>query len=123
MLRSLVLTAPVCALLCLSACGAAGIVADSAIKEAQGRNAADIERELLNAYGRHAALRGVKVSVAINNVWQNAFQTRYSILLAGTIPDRDARTEAIAILRRVIGGDDDAIVIADRMRETGRASE
>lgn len=123
MLRSLALAAPVCALLCLSACGPAGVVANSMVKETQGRNAGDIERDLLNEYGKHADLRGVKVSVAINNVWQNAFQTRYSILLAGTIPDRDARAAAIAILRRVIGGDDEAIVIADRMRETGRASE
>lgn len=122
MLRSLTFAAPVCALL-LTACGPAGVVANSVIKETQGRNAGDIERDVKKEYGDNPALRDVKVSVAINNVWQNAFQTRYSVLLAGTIPDQNARTEAIAVLRRVIGGDEDTIAIADKMRETRRASE
>lgn len=100
----------------LSACGPAGMVANSVVKESQGRTAADIERDIKTQFSANPALMDVKVSVAINNVWQNAFQSRYSVLLAGTVADDDARREAAATLRRVIGAEDDAVAIADQTR-------
>lgn len=100
----------------LSACGPAGVVANSMVKESQGRTAEDIESDIKALFNTKPGLKDVKVNVAINNVWQNAFQTHYSVLLAGTVADEDARREAKATLRHVIGADEDAVVIADQTR-------
>lgn len=109
---------PLFVALFLSACGPAGVVANSVIKETQGGNAADIERDIKVQFGTTPSLRDVKVSVAISNVWRDAFQTRYSVLLAGTVPDTIAHTQAIATVRKTIGANDDTILIADRIRVT-----
>ena len=116
MLRGIRLSVPILCLLALNTCGPAGVVANSVVKETQGRNASDIERDIKNAYEANPALKDVKVSIAINNVWQNAFQTHYSVLLAGTIPDEEARKAATATAKQVIGTSDDTIAIADRIK-------
>lgn len=117
-MRRALAVAPLFAALFLSACGPAGVIANSVVKETQGSNAADIERDIKTQLGTTPSLRNVKVSVAISNVWRDAFQTRYSVLLAGTVPDTIAHEQAIATVRNTIGADDDAIVIADRVRIT-----
>ena len=114
--RAIFRSAPLACLLLLSACGPAGVVANSVMKETQGRNASDIERDIKKAYETSPALRDVKVSVAMNNVWQNAFQTHYAVLLAGTVPDDEARKAATVTARQIIGADEKAIAIADQMR-------
>lgn len=116
MVRTAATLALILSVTALSACGPAGVVANSVVKESQGRTAADIERDIKAQFSANPALKDVKVNVAINNVWQNAFHTRYSVLLAGTVADETARSEAAATLRRVIGAEDDAVVIADQTR-------
>lgn len=107
--------AVLCVSLFLAACGPVGVIANSAVKESQGHDSADIEQTIRQQLAQDPKLRGIKVSVAINNVWRNAFQTHYSVLLAGTAPDFEAHDQAVAIVRRVIA-DDNALVIADQTR-------
>ena len=99
----------------LSACGPIGVIANSAVKESQGHDSADIEQTIRQQLAQTPNLRGIKVSVAIDNVWRNAFQTHYSVLLAGTAPNSEAHDQAIATVRRIIA-DDDALVIADQIK-------
>ncbi|HTH17130.1 MAG TPA: hypothetical protein VL974_10785 [Magnetospirillum sp.] len=111
-LRAAVLALP----LISAACGPAGVVANSAVKRVQGDNAADLERAIKTQMARNPSLRDIQVSVAISNVWQDAFQTRYSVLLAGTLPSEEARREAYATTQSAIGAGDDAVLIADQTR-------
>jgi osmotically-inducible protein OsmY len=108
------------ACLALSGCGPAGVVANSVVKSTQGGNADDLERDIKRRFAADPSLRDVKVSVAISNVWRDAFQTRYSVLLAGSIPSEDTRTAAAAAVRQVINAGDDAVIIADKMRVESR---
>ncbi|MBC7905355.1 MAG: hypothetical protein H7Y60_01235 [Rhodospirillaceae bacterium] len=110
------------ALICLtlSGCGPAGVVANSVVKSSQGSNAEDLERDIKRRFATDPALRDVKVSVAISNVWRDAFLTRYSVLLAGTIPSEDTRAGIATLVRQVIDAGDDAVIIADKMRVDSR---
>lgn len=118
--RAVMLARPIAAALlmalALSGCGPAGVVANSVVKSSQGSNAQDLESDIKRRFAAEPTLRNVKVSVAISNVWRDAFQTRYSVLLAGTVPSEDSRTAAAMAVRQVTDGGDEAVVIADRMR-------
>lgn len=106
--------------LTLSGCGPAGVVANSVVKSAQGNNAEDLERDIKQRFASQTPLHGVKVSIAISNGWRDAYQTRYSVLLAGTIPSETTRIAAAETVRQVINADHDAVIIADKMRVESR---
>ncbi|MCR6632884.1 MAG: hypothetical protein NVV74_24130 [Magnetospirillum sp.] len=105
------------ALCMLAACGeVAGVSANAALKSHQSRSAEELESRIAQRFAAEPALTGLKVSVARANGWRDGFQTRTSVLLAGTATDAAARTRAAELVREIIGGDPAAIAILDRSR-------
>ncbi|MBC7951641.1 MAG: BON domain-containing protein [Rhodospirillaceae bacterium] len=119
-MRTTPIAAVFLACLALSGCGPAGVVANSVVKSAQGSSAEDLERDIKRRFASEPSLRDIKVSVAISNGWRDAYQTRYSVLLAGTIPSETMRSAAATAVRQVINAGDDAVIIADKMRVESR---
>jgi hypothetical protein len=103
----------------LAACSqAAGVGANVALKAHQTETTTELEKRLTQRFAAEPPLAGLKISVARANVWQDGFQSRYNVLLAGTVPDADSRNRAAAMVRETIGGDPAAIAILDRSRLT-----
>jgi hypothetical protein len=100
----------------LAGCGPAGVVASTVVKGAQAGNAEDYERDLRQRFAAQPSLRDIKVSVTLSNGWRDAFRTRYSVLLAGTIPAEADRKAATQMVWDAIGATPDTVAIADHMR-------
>jgi hypothetical protein len=94
----------------------AGVGANVALKAHQTQTTEEMEKRLAERFAGEPALSGMKVSVARSNVWQDGFQSRYSVLLAGIAADEPARGRAADMVREVIGADPAAIAILDRSR-------
>lgn len=100
----------------LVGCGPAGVVANSVVKATQDESADSLELDIQRRLAANPALTGVKVSVAIGNVWRDAFQTRYAVLLAGTVPHAEARAWAVQAVRDGLRAEPEAVNIADHIR-------
>lgn len=108
---------PLAVVMALGACSeVAGVTANAALKGHQTGNAEDAERAIAQRFAADPALADLKVSVAFGNHWRDGFQTRASVLMAGTAPDEAARTRAAEIVREIVGGAPNGIAILDRSR-------
>lgn len=94
----------------------AGVTANAALKSHQVGSATEAEQAIAARFAAEPALAGLKASVAMANHWRDGFQTRVSVLLAGTAADEAASARAAQIIRETIGGAADAIAILDRSR-------
>lgn len=110
-------------LVVLAACSeVAGVGANAALKSHQTLSGEQAEQAVAQRFAADPALAGLKVSVATANSWRDGFQTRTSVLMAGTVADTAAQARAVAIIRDTIGGDPAAVVVLDRSRIAGPAS-
>src|SRR5512145_400363 len=111
------LTTALALVLALAACSeVAGVTANATLKGHQTANAGAAEDALARRFAADPALSGLKASVAIANHWRDGFQTRTSVLLAGTAPDAATQARAAALIKDILGDDPDAIAILDLSR-------